>query len=130
MSNLAPVAPPTANPVGTQSARAPDISGAVVQNRFSSAEASGLPEATKTTLAPAQKIDRESVEEATKKIKDFIHQSNNAIEFSITDDTNQFVVKVIDRVTKEVIKQFPSEEVIQIARSLDRLQGLLVKQQV
>jgi hypothetical protein len=34
---------------------------------------------------------------------------------------------VVDGVTKEVIRQIPNEEVLAIARAMDRLQGLLLK---
>jgi flagellar protein FlaG len=38
------------------------------------------------------------------------------------------VVKIIDRNTKEVIRQMPSDEMIAIARTLDSIKGLFVKQ--
>jgi flagellar protein FlaG len=39
------------------------------------------------------------------------------------------VVKVVDTETDQVIRQIPSEEMLAIARNIDRLQGLLVKQE-
>ena len=39
----------------------------------------------------------------------------------------QTVVRVIDKQTGEVIRQMPSKELLEIAKSLDRLQGLLVR---
>ncbi|MDA0189672.1 MAG: flagellar protein FlaG, partial [Proteobacteria bacterium] len=50
------------------------------------------------------------------------------IQFSIDEDTGTTVVKIIDRTTDEVIRQIPSEEMLDIAKALDRLQGLLIKQ--
>ena len=38
------------------------------------------------------------------------------------------MVKVIDSNTQEVIKQIPSEEMIAIAKALDKLKGLLLQQ--
>ena len=39
------------------------------------------------------------------------------------------MVKVIDRSTKEVIRQIPSKEMLELAQALERLQGLLIRQQ-
>ena len=44
------------------------------------------------------------------------------------DSTGKTVIKVVDSSTHELIRQIPSEEMLEIARALDRLQGLLVHQ--
>jgi hypothetical protein len=41
----------------------------------------------------------------------------------VDDDTGQLVVKIIDRSTKEVIRQMPSEEMLAIAKTLDSIKG-------
>lgn len=51
-------------------------------------------------------------------IKHFLAQNNLAIEFSIDEQTKKMVMKLIDDETKEVVKQFPSEVSLQIARML------------
>ena len=38
------------------------------------------------------------------------------------------IVKVMDNATKEVIRQIPSVEMLAIAKALDKIQGLLIKQ--
>ena len=73
--------------------------------------------------------DKESVQDATKRLQDFVSGVRGDIQFSMDTDSGKTVVKVVDRSTKEVIRQFPSEEAIELARALDRFQGLLVKQQ-
>jgi flagellar protein FlaG len=50
------------------------------------------------------------------------------LEFSVDRSTNQTVVRVVDQETDEVILQIPSEEAMDIARALDRIQGLLLQQ--
>ena len=69
------------------------------------------------------------VEDAVKKINDTIKLLNQGIglEFGLDKDTNIRLVKLIDTQSKEVLRQFPSEEVINIAKALDKLQGLLVR---
>ena len=51
----------------------------------------------------------------------------NNLQFTVDEDTGIDVVKVVDTDTKEVIRQFPSEEILAIAKAIDQLQGLLVK---
>jgi flagellar protein FlaG len=39
-------------------------------------------------------------------------------------------VQVSDKTTQELVRQIPSEEVLNIARTLEVLQGLLIRQRV
>ena len=80
---------------------------------------------------PAEKLQpttREQLEAATASVRSFVQPINNNIEFSVNEDTGQLVVKIIDRNTKEVIRQMPSAEMIAIAKTLDSIKGLFVKQ--
>ena len=52
------------------------------------------------------------------------------LRFSVDEDTGKTVVRVVDTDTGETIRQVPSEEVLAISRSIDRLQGLLFHQEV
>lgn len=78
------------------------------------------------SAAPSAKDLREAIDKIEKVVKPVAQD----LKFSIDDETGKTVVKVIDTDTKEVIRQIPSEELMQIARALDKLQGLLVKQKV
>ena len=69
------------------------------------------------------------VEQAVKEVNDFIRTINNALSFSLDQESDQMVVKVIDQGTKEVIRQIPSEEMLALAKALDTMKGLLVRQQ-
>lgn len=73
-------------------------------------------------------VEREKVEAATKSVREFVEPINSNIEFTINDDTGQLVVKIVDRTTKEVIRQIPSQELLSIAKALDSIKGLFVKQ--
>ncbi|MGB0127737.1 MAG: flagellar protein FlaG [Rhodocyclaceae bacterium] len=50
------------------------------------------------------------------------------LEFSIDKDTGKTVVKLVDSKTNTVLRQIPSEEILSIAKALDKMQGLLVNQ--
>lgn len=55
---------------------------------------------------------------------------NAQIQFSVDEASGQNVVKMLDKDTKEVIRQIPTEEMLQIARHLESYtEGLLVKDQ-
>jgi len=71
-----------------------------------------------------------NVKEAVARIADFVAQTSSEISFSIDEKTGLNVVKVIDSSTNDVIRQFPSEEVIAIAQALDKLQGLFLRDKV
>ncbi|MEW6989338.1 flagellar protein FlaG [Colwelliaceae bacterium 6441] len=62
---------------------------------------------------------------------------NRNLAFSIDDDSGNFVIKVTDTKTDEVIRQIPSEEFIRVAKRIANLseelnsaQGLLFESQV
>ena len=79
---------------------------------------------------PRESADNKSdVEGATKKMQDFVSTMRGDIQFSVDEDSGKTVVKVVDRSTKDVIMQLPSKEALEIAKALDKFQGLLVKQQ-
>ena len=71
-----------------------------------------------------------SVQEAVKHLEAFVALTSADINFSIDEASGVQVVKILDRQSKEVIRQFPSEEAIRIAQALDQLQGVFVKEQV
>jgi flagellar protein FlaG len=71
----------------------------------------------------------EELNQAVKQIQDVITKTANRLEFSIDEDLGVSIVKVVDTESKKLIRQIPSEEVLKIAKALDTLQGLLVKQQ-
>lgn len=81
--------------------------------------------------APSQKPDQqtqlEKLNEAVERMNDFVSGALSDIVFSTDNDSDQMIVKVVDNQTKDVIRQFPSEEALQIAKALDKLQGLLVR---
>lgn len=90
------------------------------------AEASAsLQELHKASTAPPSEAQ---LNEAVKATNDFVQSVNSNVEFTIDKDTGKNVIKVIDTTTKEVIRQFPSEEMLSIAKALTQIQGLLIQQ--
>ncbi len=108
--------PPQANPLPGPAPRAVKTPG-----EARAVDAAQLP-------ARTQPPDRAQLEAATQSVREFVKPINSNLEFSVDHDTGQLVVKIIDRTTKEVIRQMPSEEMLAIAKALDNIKGLFVKQ--
>lgn len=80
--------------------------------------------------AEAQKASNGGVHElnsAVNTTNKFMMALSQNLQFSIDKDTSRVVVKLMDVSTKEVIRQIPSEEMLTIAKALDKLQGLLIR---
>lgn len=89
-----------------------------------------LPQQAVKPIEKAERVELESVKKAAEQINNLMQQFNRDLNFSVDDDTGLRVVKLIDTKTEEVIRQFPSEELLAIAKALDKLQGLLVRDKV
>lgn len=73
------------------------------------------------------KESQPAVAEAVQLLADFVNKIRPELSFSVDEASGVHVVRIVDTTTKEVIRQFPSEEAIQLAQALDKLQGLFVK---
>ena len=76
-----------------------------------------------------QEPDRETLLQAVQEVRNAIKPVAQDLRFSIDDDTGRTVVKVVDSTTDEVIRQIPSKELLAISKALDKLQGVLIKQE-
>jgi flagellar protein FlaG len=59
-----------------------------------------------------------------------LKQISSSLEFSQEKSTGKTLIRVYDRDTKELIRQFPSEEMIAIAKQIESLKGALINQTV
>lgn len=117
--NIGGTAQPVGPQVGSGNLRP---SGGVSSHSASSA--SQKPEAVpEEDLSSAES----QVDHAAEVANRFMSSLSLNLQFSVDRDVNKVVVKVVDSVTHEVIKQFPSEEMLAISKALDKLQGLLIK---
>jgi len=70
------------------------------------------------------------LQNAMEGINKALRQSGKSLEFSVDESSKRQIVKVVDTETGDVIRQFPSEEMLAISRSIDMIQqGLLIKQE-
>lgn len=80
--------------------------------------------------SPADKVgtvEGAALSDALSRVREFVQPINDSIQFSLDEDTGRTVVKVVDVQTQQILRQIPSEEMLQIAKALDKLQGLLIQ---
>ena len=64
----------------------------------------------------------EQLQNAVRQINEHVQNLQRSLQFTVDDKSGKDVVTVLDTETKEVIRQYPSEEVLQIARNLSEQQ--------
>lgn len=77
--------------------------------------------------APQPKQRSEQVKQAFEQVKAAVAPLAQNLQFSMDEESGKTVVRVVDTTTQTVIRQIPSEEILQIAKELDRVQGMLLR---
>lgn len=68
-----------------------------------------------------QEQEQEAIEEVASKLQDFVNLIDKKLQFSVDEDSGRQVVRVTDKLSGDVIRQIPSEEVLRLARNLSDL---------
>lgn len=68
-----------------------------------------------------ENVDNETIERITSDIDTVLSNLDVELQLEIDDATKKIVVKLVDPVTKEVIKQIPSKELLAIGRRVEKL---------
>lgn len=77
-------------------------------------------EVSKTELSP------EKLEKVVQQLQDFMGEMNRSLQFKVDEDSGRNVIKVIDKESGDLVKQYPSEEVLGIVAKLAEATGVLV----
>jgi flagellar protein FlaG len=65
--------------------------------------------------------EQKAVEEVASKLQEFVNLIDKKLQFSVDDKSGRHVVTVTDKLSGDVIRQIPSEEVLRLARNLSEL---------
>lgn len=108
----APVPSPPASPARSEQA--------------TSAQTAAIPaprpdEAQAQAAARSQRQGQVPLEEAAKAFREFLKGLPADLQYSMDEETGTVVFKVVNPLTKEVIRQYPPEELLEVARRLARL---------
>lgn len=114
-----PLAPAAQAPSPPQAPPAPDSSGKAKSAQSSTAEAARLDDSL------ARRVGREkvskappSLDEAVQEFRQYLQNLPADLQFSKDETTGTVIFKVVNPLTKEVIRQYPPEEILQVARRL------------
>jgi len=72
--------------------------------------------------------EAESLEQTLQGAQEVAEAAGANLQFTIDKDSGKTIVKVVDSQTSEVIRQIPSEELLALARSMSKTEGLLISQ--
>lgn len=76
----------------------------------------------------AEAVQEIEASAAIGELVDALKTTSIGLRFEIDEATHRVVTKVIDKETGDLIRQMPTEEVLRIARAIDKLQGLFLSQ--
>jgi flagellar protein FlaG len=74
----------------------------------------------------SQMVSERFIISAIEKANRAMVTSNRALEFSVHEKTKEIMVKVVDTATKEVIREIPSEKILDMVASILEMAGILV----
>lgn len=134
-ANMLAVTPPPSSPTSPTGERSADaLAASLRRSEAQAGSGTAMPVDPMQAVSATERSDktepdmRKQVEKAVDEVQRFVETMNNSLQFSIDDDSGRTVVKVVDKQTDEVLRQIPSEEMLDIARALGKLKGLLVEQ--
>jgi flagellar protein FlaG len=81
----------------------------------------GLSTSAEIEQREVAKVSPEQIDSAVTEISEFVQATNRQLNFSVDEDSKKQVVKVTDTESGEVIRQIPSEEILELS---DRLRDL------
>jgi flagellar protein FlaG len=71
-------------------------------------------------------LSSKQLEKVAQQLQEFVGELNKNLQFSVDKDSGRDVIKVFDRNTGDLLKQFPSEEVLTLVSKLSEMVGGLV----
>lgn len=137
----------TANAVATNAAT--QISSELSQEKVQQTKAKNadnVEKADKLSVIEQQRITRDAklaekeqetatitpqqLEKVAQQLQDFIGEMNRSLEFLVDKDSGRDVIKVLDKSTGDLVKQYPSEEVLTLISKLSDATGNLIDTEI
>jgi len=114
--------PPVTEAMTGSPARSPDEG--LKDLPSSSPEGQKVPFSEEETESNPVTID--ALEKPLKQLNEFARIYQRSLQFSVDEVSNRTVITVINTETDEVIRQIPSEEVLLLARNLEREKSVIL----
>lgn len=71
-------------------------------------------------------LSPDKLEKVAQQLQNFMGEMNRSIQFKVDEDSGRNVIKVIDKESGDLVKQYPSEEVLGIVSKLAEATGVLI----
>lgn len=86
----------------------------------------GVPSAA--TVQAVGQVSQDDLTQAVNDINKSLQFLANGLVFSVDEGSKRQIVKVVDSHTNEIIRQFPTEQALQLAKVLDQVLGKLLNE--
>ena len=87
-----------------------------------SGDGKNLPMSEPDTVESPQRVH-----EVVSSVRTHIQNLQRTLEFSIDEESGRTVIRVLDRESRELIRQIPAEELLVIAKRLEAATGILIR---
>ena len=108
----------------------PDFSQGVAKQ----AEPNNVKQATSPEAVPLMgqeaKLTVKEVLEVVQRANEALSGNQSNLKFLVDSDNGQPIVQIVDKETQEVLRQIPSVEMLKIAKSIEKMQGVLLSKEV
>ena len=84
------------------------------------------PVATESQVKELPPAEMAELEKAVESLNQALQDIKRELRFSVDDDTGRMIVKVINADTDEVVRQIPSEQLLNAVRHMEQQAGLLL----
>ena len=75
------------------------------------------------TVVENQPLTSQQLDKVAQQLQDFVGDLNRNIEFTVDKDSGRDVIKVVDKASGDLLKQYPSEEVLTLVSKLSDMVG-------
>lgn len=87
-------------------------------------------EAPRPLMGEQAKLSVGEVLEVVQKANAALSSNQSNLKFTVDTDNGEPIVQIIDQETQEILKQIPSVEMLKIAKSIEKMQGVLMSREV
>ena len=84
--------------------------------------------ASQESAADDAPANPQALQEIADRLTQAIGMTGQQVQFSVDDATGKTVLRVTDAESGAVLRQIPGDEALSLARILDRMQGVLIRQ--
>jgi flagellar protein FlaG len=94
----------------------------------SAAKPTAAPTTESAVRQPSRSTEIEQTKHAVQDIERMMKLFSRNVEFAYDSEQNRAIMRVVDQETREVIRQVPTKEALEIAKALTKIQDMLLVQ--